>query len=203
LEQVIRKESVDLIFPNTDADVEIVSRLSEVLSCRVFLPRESVVELCMDKYRLGMFLRGRGLPAPETYPIDDAERLEEVWGQFDRPAKLWCRMRAGSGSMGALPVATLAQVKAWIEYWQDMRGIPPGFSHSLNIFPVAISRVKACGRMGGWSSSRQWSASPTSAAPQGGVGHGWRLRAETTDSGKRPRGRGAQAHRARAEAEGA
>jgi hypothetical protein len=126
LEQVIRKESVDLIFPNTDADVEIVSRLRHVLSCRVFLPRESVVELCMDKYRLGMLLRDRGFPAPMTYPIDDVDRIEEVWAKFDRPAKLWCRMRAGSGSMGALPTATPAQAKAWIEYWQDMRGIPPG-----------------------------------------------------------------------------
>ena len=35
-------------------------------------------------------------------------------------------MRKGSGSAGALPVSKSEQAKAWINYWQDMRGIPPG-----------------------------------------------------------------------------
>ncbi|MGH6689588.1 MAG: hypothetical protein ACREF4_02765 [Gammaproteobacteria bacterium] len=127
MQQLIRKESVDLVFPNTDADVEVVSRLRHELPCRVFLPSERVVELCMDKYELGMFLRGQGFPAPVTHPIDDVEQIEAVWTRFGRPTKLWCRVRAGSGSMAALPVATSGQARAWIEYWRDMRGMPPDF----------------------------------------------------------------------------
>ena len=126
LARVIRKEAVDLIFPNTDAEVDLVSRLRHGLPCRVFLPAERTIDLCMDKYRLGTFLRERAMPAPLTYPIEHLDEVEEVWAKFDRPSRLWCRMRVGAGSMGALPVATPAQVRAWIEYWQDMREVLPG-----------------------------------------------------------------------------
>jgi carbamoylphosphate synthase large subunit len=126
LTRVIRKEAVDLIFPNTDAEVLLVSSVRHGVPCRVFLPAEKTIELCMDKYRLGVFLRGRAMPAPLTYPIEHLDEVETIWAKFDRPSKLWCRMRVGAGSMGALPAATPAQARAWIEYWQDMRGVPPG-----------------------------------------------------------------------------
>src|SRR5205085_2757669 len=60
LEQLIRKEAVDLIFPNTDADVDIVSRLRRNLSCHVFLPQEE-------------------------HPVDDLDGVDEAWAKFDRP----------------------------------------------------------------------------------------------------------------------
>jgi len=127
LGRVIQKEAIDLIFPNTDADVELVSRLRRDLPCRVFLPTAEVISLCMDKHRLAAFLRERGMPAPLTHSIEHVDQIETIWARFGRPAKLWCRMRSGARSMGALPTSTPAQARAWIEYWQDMRGIPNGF----------------------------------------------------------------------------
>ena len=126
LTRVVRKEAIDLIFPNTDAEVDLVSRLRHKLGCRVFLPAQRTIELCTDKYQLGLLLREHAMPAPLTYPIEQLHEVEGIWAKFDRPSKLWCRMRVGAGSMGALPVVTPAQVRAWIEYWQDMRDVPSG-----------------------------------------------------------------------------
>lgn len=123
--RVIRNERADLFLPHTDDDVELASRLREALPCRVFLPPPDVIELCQDKYRLNTWLAARGVPVPLTYPVTPPSRVEEVFARLAPRSPLWCRVRTGSGSVGATPVRTVEQARAWISYWQDMRGVPP------------------------------------------------------------------------------
>ncbi|HSF06645.1 MAG TPA: hypothetical protein VLG10_12715 [Methylomirabilota bacterium] len=123
---VIRTEEVDLFIPNNDDDVRLASRLREALPCRLFLPGYDVVELCQDKYRLNTFLADHDVPVPLTYPVTDRDPVEEVFRRLAPRSPLWCRVRRGSGSVGATPVRTVAQARAWISYWEDMRGVRPG-----------------------------------------------------------------------------
>jgi carbamoyl-phosphate synthase large subunit len=123
---VISTERADLFLPHTDDDVHFASRLRDTLPCRVFLPPHDVVELCQDKYRLNAFLGDRGVPVPLTYPVTSRSPLEEVFARLAPRSPLWCRVRSGSGSVGATPVRTVEQARAWISYWEDMRGIRPG-----------------------------------------------------------------------------
>ena len=90
------------------------------------MPQKSVIERCQDKYLLTTFLRRRGIPAPLTYPVTNAENVDKLFRRFKPRAKLWCRIRAGSGSYGAIPVRTPGQVQSWIAYWETMRAIAPG-----------------------------------------------------------------------------
>jgi carbamoyl-phosphate synthase large subunit len=85
-----------------------------------------VIQRCQDKYTLTVFLRRRGIPAPLTYPITSTEKIGEVFRRFKPRARLWCRIRAGAGSYGAIPVKNPAQVKGWIAYWERMRAVPSG-----------------------------------------------------------------------------
>ena len=124
LRRVIESEKIDLLIPNSDADVRAVSRLRSKIPCRLFLPRRSVIELCQDKYALTHFLRDRGLPAPLTYPVTDLGELEELFRRLGSPSRAWCRVRTGTGSIGAIPVKDPAQARNWIRYWEEMRGIP-------------------------------------------------------------------------------
>jgi glutathione synthase/RimK-type ligase-like ATP-grasp enzyme len=126
LRQIIRSEQVDLLIPTTDATVSKISSLRGKLECRTFLPRQSVIKRCNDKYKLTAFLRRRGIPAPLTYPITDLAKVEAVFRRFEPRTRLWCRIRAGSGSYGAIPVKSPEQVQGWIAYWQRMRAVPPG-----------------------------------------------------------------------------
>ena len=125
LARVIRRERVDLLIPTTDAEVAAFARLRTRIPCRVFLPRRGVIALCQDKYRLNRRLRARGVPAPVTHPVTSLRALDRVFRRLPARSLVWCRIRAGSGSMGAIPVRTAAQARSWIEYWRDMRGVPP------------------------------------------------------------------------------
>jgi carbamoyl-phosphate synthase large subunit len=125
LRQIIKTERIDLVIPTTDEDVLAVARQREKLPCRVFLPRTGIIERCQDKYELAAFLRRRRIAVPLTYAISSLARIEGLFRRFDRPL-LWCRVRKGSGSFAAIPVKRPDQARSWIQYWQEMRRIPPG-----------------------------------------------------------------------------
>lgn len=124
LRHVVSTEKIDLVIPTTDADVMAMSRLRKGLGDRVFLPRPKMIELCQNKYRLATFLRARGIPAPATFPVTDLNRIDGIFRGVARGRQLWCRIRRGSGSIGAIPVRSPAQARGWIRYWKEMRGVP-------------------------------------------------------------------------------
>jgi len=124
LRRLVARERVALVVPTSDHDVRVISRHRRRLGTRVFLPRHPVIELCQDKYRVSVYLRRRGVPAPLTLPI---RRGDDVTRLFRRlpPGRAWCRVRRGSGSYGAAPVDSAAQARAWMRLWREMRGVPP------------------------------------------------------------------------------
>lgn len=122
--RVIEREKIDLIIPTSDRDVRICSDLRGAIPCRVFLPSPRTITLCQDKYELATHLKVHGVSAPITYPIEDLGSVERVFARFAPASLVWCRVRAGSGSTGAIPVKTAVQAQSWIGYWADMRGIP-------------------------------------------------------------------------------
>lgn len=126
LRKIIRAERVDLVIPTNDGDVSRLVRLRTKLGCRTLLPSRKLLERCRDKYALTLFLRGRGIPAPETYAIEDASQIRSVFRRLGTSERLWCRVRSGSGSYGAIPVRTPEQVRGWIAFWEGMRGVPRG-----------------------------------------------------------------------------
>lgn len=124
LRRIVKTERIDLLIPTTDADVVRIGRLRGKLGCRTFLPSNALIQRCQDKYALTLFLRERGIPAPLTYPITDIEIIPEVFARFPHASRLWCRIRSGSGSYGAVPVTTPQQTRGWIAFWDGMRGVP-------------------------------------------------------------------------------
>jgi len=126
LQRIVKRERIDLVIPTSDSDVMRIALIARELTCRTFIPHRSVIERCQDKYRLTTFLRRRGIPAPVTYRVSRLDGLDRLFARFGPRQRLWCRIREGTGSYGAIPVRTPAQVRSWIEYWEDMRGVPPG-----------------------------------------------------------------------------
>ena len=122
LARVIARERIDLLIPTTDAEVHTFARRRARLP--VFLPRPAVVDLCQDKYRLNVALRARGVPVPATYPVTSLRALDGIFARLPARAPVWCRVRSGSGSTGAIPVIRPEQARSWIAYWSEMRGIP-------------------------------------------------------------------------------
>jgi len=123
LQFVAAKERVDLVIPTTDDDVRTVSDLRASLPCRVFLPAPATVALCQDKYALASRLEALGVPVPRTFAISHLGEVEGLFARLAPASRVWCRIRTGTGSLGATAVRSVEQARSWIKYWTDMRGI--------------------------------------------------------------------------------
>jgi glutathione synthase/RimK-type ligase-like ATP-grasp enzyme len=126
LRRIIELEAIDLLIPNHEPDVTAVSKLCHRLPCRTFLPGRAAIAKCEDKYALVRMLAAKGLPVPRTYAIRSIGEVERVFRRLPSASQLWCRVRRGAGSFGAIPVRNPEQVRAWIQYWQAMRGLKAG-----------------------------------------------------------------------------
>jgi carbamoyl-phosphate synthase large subunit len=126
LNAIIRRERIDLLIPTNDTDALKIARLSDALECRTFLPTPELIERCQDKYRCAVLLKREGVPVAATYRIVDSRHVDVLFRRLKPHRKLWCRIRAGTGSFGAIPVTRPSQVRSWIRYWEEMRGIRPG-----------------------------------------------------------------------------
>jgi glutathione synthase/RimK-type ligase-like ATP-grasp enzyme len=124
LAEIVGRDSIDLIIPTSDSDVRALAMLRDRLPCRTFLPTIGVIDLCRDKYELNVRLRKRGVPAPETFALTTLEDIDDIFGPTPH-RRLWCRTREGHGGRGALLVESPEQARAWIQYWNDMRGVVP------------------------------------------------------------------------------
>jgi glutathione synthase/RimK-type ligase-like ATP-grasp enzyme len=124
LRRVIDSEHIHLVIPTGDADVKALSDARRRLVGRLFLPARAVVDLCRDKYELTRFLADRRLPVPETYPVKGLKSVDRIFTRFGPRRPLWCRARTGSRSLGAAPVTSPAQARAWMEQWAELRGVP-------------------------------------------------------------------------------
>lgn len=122
---VVRESKADLVIPTSDAQVAVLSRQRRRLQGAVFLPHPRVIARCQDKYALTRFLRAREVPVPRTYPVRDLAGVAATFARLSPGTPVWCRVRSGSGSLGAIPVRTAAQARNWIRYWSEMRGVPP------------------------------------------------------------------------------
>lgn len=124
LARVIERERVDVLVPTSDRDVRVCSGLRSALACRLLLPSPPAIALCQDKYELTMRLRACGVAAPVTYAIGDLASVQPIFDRFAPAGRVWCRVRTGNGSTGAIPVTSAGQARAWIAYWAEMRSVP-------------------------------------------------------------------------------
>jgi hypothetical protein len=62
LSTVIERERIDLVMPNSAADVGMVSALRDALPCRTFLPSKLSIDRCADGAALRQYLRNQGVP---------------------------------------------------------------------------------------------------------------------------------------------
>lgn len=124
LRSVVERARIDVVIPTTDEDVRLLGELRGALGDRVFLPCAKTIAVCQDKYALSETLRERGVPVPATWAVSDLGEIENLFRRFDPAPRLWCRSRHGTGSAAAIPVTTPAQARAWISYWEEVRGVP-------------------------------------------------------------------------------
>lgn len=125
LNAVLKRERIELVIPNSDADVRVLAERRDEVECRLFLPGVNTIALCQDKYELTALLAARGVSVPSTHAVTSLGEVPAIFEHFSPPAPVWCRLRAGQGGMGAMLVRTPSQAISWMQYWEQLRGISP------------------------------------------------------------------------------
>lgn len=121
---LVERERVDLVIPTTDPEVSALSALRAALGPRCFLPDPAVIALCQDKRELTARLAAHRVPIAETQAVTDLGELDALFARLPGAPPFWCRARKGSRSLGAAPVRSAEQARAWMLYWEEMRGVP-------------------------------------------------------------------------------
>ena len=124
IRRIVDHEGIDFIVPNADESVAALSAARRRFPGRLLLPRDEVVRRCQDKYALNKFLSRRHVPVPATRAVARLGDIDAAFEALGSRSPLWCRIRSGSNSRGAAPVATPEQARNWIRYWAEMRGVP-------------------------------------------------------------------------------
>jgi glutathione synthase/RimK-type ligase-like ATP-grasp enzyme len=124
LNAVIERERIELVHPQPDVEVFLLSLRRADLAAPVFLPAHPVVELCQDKAAASRALEAAGVPVPLTVQADSEGALRDAVERIlERHAKAWVRAARGAGARAALPVSSPEQASAWARYWVELRGL--------------------------------------------------------------------------------
>jgi carbamoyl-phosphate synthase large subunit len=113
LNQVIKKDKVEMVFPQPDPEVGRISRERDRLRASVFLPDQGAVKICQDKYQALSRWFKKGL---RREPIVLSPRNRSA-RQSIRELGFPCWVRARQGAGGSL--SCLARSWRSIEYWID------------------------------------------------------------------------------------
>ena len=110
--------------PTDDDFVKAFSDARRRFPVQLLLPRRETIDLCQDKFALNQFFRRKRDSGAAHLCSQVAARprrdLRAIPGAAD---VLWCRARRGARSLGAAPVITVEQARAWITLWRDLRGV--------------------------------------------------------------------------------
>ena len=121
---LVERERIALVIPTSDLEVSALSEAREALGPRCFLPDRAAIARCQDKHALTAHLAAHAIPIADTRPVTDVDALPDLFARLGGSPPFWCRARTGSRSLGAAPVRSPEQARAWMLYWEEMRGVP-------------------------------------------------------------------------------
>ncbi|MFX0168066.1 MAG: hypothetical protein ACFE89_01810 [Candidatus Hodarchaeota archaeon] len=116
LNQIIEKESVDLIHAQPDVEVGAISKNREKIHTKTCLPNNEVVRLCHNKYELIHALNKADIPCANAFLVTDPSDIDKAFDELG--STVWLRLIRGAGGRGSLPANDRELAKRWIDYWE-------------------------------------------------------------------------------------
>jgi predicted ATP-grasp superfamily ATP-dependent carboligase len=127
INRIIAKEKIEFVHPQPDVEVNFLSKNADKINAKLFLPPYEVIELCHDKMAFNKRLAEKGVAVPEAYYITSKESLQQALDALLKiQPKVWLRATRGAGARGSLPINSVYQGDAWIDYWRNFKGIDYG-----------------------------------------------------------------------------
>lgn len=118
LKSIIKETTPDFLHAQNDFEIfEISKHRDEIkkLGVRIFYPKHSTIDICVDKAKSYEKWKRAGIKVPETLLIKDENSLRLAFKKF---GKIWLRIREGGFGYGSLPTKDFNFAKAWIDYYK-------------------------------------------------------------------------------------
>jgi len=109
---IVDKHGIDFIVPNSDIEVELLSKYSKELNCSTFVPKSEIIEISNDKFKTYKHCLKHGINVPKTIDFSSIEDLKSKFDFTEFP--IWCRVKEGSGSKNTAPVNSLVEAIGFI-----------------------------------------------------------------------------------------
>lgn len=118
INEIIDENGIELVHPQPDIEVSIISENREKLNAKTFLPKKETVRIMQDKFKSASVWKDAGFPsikAIEIRPNSIENDLEKALNEFE--GKAWIRATRGAGGTGSTPVEKVETGLNWINYW--------------------------------------------------------------------------------------
>lgn len=118
LNEVIRKDKIELVFPQPDSEVGHLSKNRGRVEARMFLPEASTVDACQDKYSALLKWSKRELRKKPIILSPRNPSNRKLAKDVEFPC--WVRARHGAGGSLSCLAKNWASVEYWIGYhWSE------------------------------------------------------------------------------------
>ena len=118
LNSIIDEEKIDLVHPQPDGEVKVISENRDRLNTRTFLPSKQTVIICQDKYLSSKRWEEKGVPVARAMEIRPDKLQDDLQSAFDQFGDtIWIRAKTGAGGRGSTPAKSLEIAYNWIQYW--------------------------------------------------------------------------------------
>lgn len=118
INDIVEKNKIELIIPQPDIEVAIISENRENIKALTYLPQKKTVQICQDKFKSAEIWKNEGFPTVSAIEIRKdhiEEDLEKAFSTLGK--KLWIRAKRGAGGTGSTPADNKETALNWIRYW--------------------------------------------------------------------------------------
>ncbi|MDO8511449.1 MAG: carboxylate--amine ligase [Nanoarchaeota archaeon] len=117
LKHIISTEKIDFIHTQPEVEVFTVGKHREeitTLGCKLFMPKQSTIEILRDKAKSYKVWKEAGITVPENIEINSEEDLRRAYEHFGKD-NIWIRETIGAAGKGSLSRPDFLFAKQYIE----------------------------------------------------------------------------------------
>ena len=115
IQQIAEESQAELIFPQSDPEVSVLSDRRDELTIRTFFPDRRTVSLCQDKFATYRLWADADLRVPDTQLIRTVAELDRFMANSH---DVWLRPITGAAGIGSLHTDSVNEAKTWLDFNQ-------------------------------------------------------------------------------------
>jgi len=120
LNEIIKKHQIDLVHPQPDIEVSVISENREELNALTYLPKKETIKICQDKFLSANIWKDKMFPSVRAIEIRYAYLQNDIQKAFDLLGeKIWIRAKKGAGGTGSTLIENVETGVNWIKYWRS------------------------------------------------------------------------------------